>query len=1222
LELNLWVARWGVEGFLFWLVWRAWGDTCLTLHLVVEMPPSPALRYSPGREPRADGHKRGRSLESGLLFREKDDDLALFNEMQSKEKESFLLQSTDDLEDSFCSFLYLHSVKRMFLFLVPAFGLRHISDVNLGVSTRGETSDLLNDGDKNDYDWLLTPPDTPLFPSLDDEPPLTSFGSRGRPQSKPISISRSSTMLDALLFQMDKSYRSSRGSASPNRLSPSPRSGTNTLQSRGRPSSVPNSSPTPSLRYATPSRRPSPPPSKPMTPGSKYSTYTPRRMSTGSSGSVVSSGVRGTSPVKTNRGNSASPKIRAWQTNIPGFSSEAPPNLRTSLADRPASYVRGSSPASRNGRDSTSKFSRQSMSPTASRSSSSFHSHDRDQLSSRSKGSIASSGDDDLDSLQSITVGSLDRLSSRRGGSFSTNRTPVISKKSARIVSPSSAPKRSFDSAIRQMDRKTPQNMFRPLLSSVPSTTFYAGKTNSTNRSLVSRNSSVTTSSNASSDQGTTFALDIEGSDHNQDDMASETDKILYPDIHEEVFASDKIDALNANIKQEINRESIDILQNETRDPKTVFGPNESEDYISHIHIDTRVNENSEISHVRGDISEIGSFENTALCSHCGCCYEVINQAEKNIGLCPECRRKATLLRVIIPETTLAVFEDPSLITTNMPKEEKSLSELPRETNVGDLRFPYGERDVEESQTSCSELNQVHSQQNSPLPNLLLEVGRQTSGNQLETNQSGVDCKKPDNEFGNQHHYSDRPTLNMDPMEGTGISVLLKRSSSNKGPVVQGRTFTATTISYDDLSLARESVNSFRSSTRPGSYSASSSIDLSSTRQTEFRVQRQLSGRKLDVDCGYDLRIKPPSTTSSFSGASNHSHHELGLATQETAGSTECGFVEEVPRVLQEMQASENTVTDVIDASSIDSVVEEDKFEYDDSSRVNNACSSKVLSQAAVVQFDDNLVASFPNNGDCISHENADDHSNNARGVSNTEASVKAPELSSHEKHDMQNSNINELDALVTTNCSTITESEIEGENYCENNIGTVNDDLSKSALDDFREPSSQNPSTDCHTASVSELNASESHGIEGSTVTVECQGAGNTRSLTLEEATDTILFCSSIVHDLAYQAATIAMEKECSDPFEGSEPTVTLLGKPNSDRKDSRSRPVISKRALKSHKTKTKQRRVETDVKTPSGKTENDENIDESFTHNVGLPNKVDSMKPPKLESKCNCII
>lgn len=79
------------------------------------MPPSPALRFSPGREPRAENHKRGRSLESGLLFREKDDDLALFNEMQSRERENFLLQSSDDLEDSFSNFLYLHFKETMYL---------------------------------------------------------------------------------------------------------------------------------------------------------------------------------------------------------------------------------------------------------------------------------------------------------------------------------------------------------------------------------------------------------------------------------------------------------------------------------------------------------------------------------------------------------------------------------------------------------------------------------------------------------------------------------------------------------------------------------------------------------------------------------------------------------------------------------------------------------------------------------------------------------------------------------------------------------------------------------------------------------------------------------------------------------------------------------------------------------------------------------------------------
>lgn len=248
---------------------------------------------------------------------------------------------------------------------------------------------------------------------------------------------------------MEKSHRSSRGSASPHRLSPSPRSGNNSFQSRGRPSSAPNSSPAPSLRHATPTRRPSPPPSKSPTPAPRSLTPTPRRMSTGSSSTVVSSGVRGTSPVKTSRGNSASPKIRAWQSSIPGFSSEAPPNLRTSLADRPASYVRGSSPASRNGRDSSSKARRQSMSPTASRSSS--YSHDRDRFSSHSKGSVVSSGDDDIDSLQSVPMGSSDHSVSRRVGPFLNSRAPAFSKKPTKTLSSISAPKRSFDSAIRQM---------------------------------------------------------------------------------------------------------------------------------------------------------------------------------------------------------------------------------------------------------------------------------------------------------------------------------------------------------------------------------------------------------------------------------------------------------------------------------------------------------------------------------------------------------------------------------------------------------------------------------------------------------------------------------------------------------------------------------------------------------------------------------------------------
>lgn len=135
----------------------------------------------------------------------------------------------------------------------------------------------------------------------------------------------------------------------------------------------------------------------------------------------------------------------------------------------------------------------------------------------------------------------------------------------------------------------------------------------------------------------------------------------------------------------------------------------------------------------------------------------------------------------------------------------------------------------------------------------------------------------------------------------------------------------------------------------------------------------------------------------------------------------------------------------------------------------------------------------------------------------------------------------------------------------------------------------------------------------------VDCQSGSKAKSLTLEEATDTILFCSSIVHDLAYQAATIAMEKESSVPLEGSQPTVTILGRSNSEKKEPHNR-TVSKRSLKSQKVR--QRRVETNAKLPSRKTENDENAGEPLKRMVEPPNKVDAMKPPKLESKCNCTI
>ncbi|KAA8529735.1 hypothetical protein F0562_034165 [Nyssa sinensis] len=1171
------------------------------------MPPSPATRCSPGRELRADNHRRGRSLEGGILFREKDDDLALFNEMQTREKDNFLLQSNDDFEDTFSS------------------KLRLFSDYKLGISipVRGESSDLLNvDGDKNDYDWLLTPPETPLFPSLDDETPPVNLPQRGRPRSQPISISRSSTM--------EKSYRSSRGSASPNRLSPSPRSGSSTFQSRGRPSSAPHSSPTPSVRYATPSRRPSPPPSKPSTPVPRSSTPTPRRMSTGSSHTVVSSGARGTSPVKTSRGNSASPKIRAWQSNIPGFSSDAPPNLRTSLADRPASYVRGSSPAARNGRDPSSKSGRQSMSPTASRSVSSSFSHDRDRLSSHSKGSVASSGDDDVDSLHSIPMGNSDHSASRRVGAVSNNRALAFSKKPTRTTPSSSAPKRSFDSALRQMDhRKGPHNMFRPLLSSVPSSTFYIGKASAAHRAMMSRNSSVTTSSNASSDQGTSGAHDTEGSDQNQDDMASEFGKAPYTDVQDEVFVLDKVDAVNEEVGHEIHDGSPNLQHDQFNGGPTVDSRLDGSEDFSHHGTSMSTIVTSEVMDVSGDFSEVNNLEDMILCSRCGRRYCAIESTEGDFTLCPDCSKldvsstpttpvTAILVADYSPSHSIKISEEFELVDSLQPL--MAVPESPEVTDADETRVVQHEENFKEGQASYDGRHEKSLTANS-LAQSLVEESDQRLSNQQIMGQLPIGYSLPDGDTGGpqMQHFSDYPNLEGDVSEGAGISILLKMSGSGKGPVVQGRSFTATCIPYDDLSYVRGSANSMRSSVGLGSVSASSSVDLVSARQTEIRVQRQLSGRKSDMEIyRYDVNTKHQRTGSSLSGTSSHTFQASGLATSKhdetfdvSIAHVETDAVDLAYVAPQEqLLASENTKVD------------ETYTEVD----CNNNCqtASESSSHTLDIQLGDSPIALLSNFKDSASYGNSEEFPNNARSISDMELSAETPESSIVEENTMLSTCVDRVDVKeVPTQNSLDTISEIEIENGLPDSSGSQSDISvhSRITVDELQEPFVPTASDKDITASAAEFDTSDhGNGIpEESTVLVEGQGGSKARSLTLEEATDTILFCSSIIHDLACEAASIAMEKENLVPLEGSQPTVTILGKSNSDRRDARGR-TAGKRASKSQKAR--QRRLETDTKPPTSNIESDEKSDVSTTRMVGVPHKGDNMKPPKLESKCNCTV
>ncbi|KAL0357796.1 UNVERIFIED_CONTAM: hypothetical protein Scaly_1465300 [Sesamum calycinum] len=1073
------------------------------------MPPSPAMRISPGRELRAENHKRGRSLESGVLFREKDDDLALFNEVQNKERDNFLLQSNDDFDDIF-------STK-----------LKYFSDYKLGISipARGESSDLLNaEGDKNDYDWLITPPETPLFPSLDDVAPQVSLAPRGRPRSQPVSISRSSTM--------EKGYRTARGSASPHRLSPSPRSSNSTLQSRTRPFSATHSSPPPTLRQSSPSRRLSPPPSKNLLQGLAHQ----------------------------------------------HLLQEAPPNLRTSLADRPASYVRGSSPASRNG----SRSGRQSMSPTASRSVSS-HSHERDQFSSYSKGSVAS-GDDDVDSLQSNPISSSGRSVPRSLGAFPNNRATGFSKKPTKALS-SSAPKRSFDLALRQMvdskdrlsrcftERKGPQDMFRPLLSSVPSSTFYAGKMNAPHRPLTSRNSSITTSSNASSDQGTSGAIEPEESEQNQEDVTSDFVKGQYPTVDDEVFVMDQGDAANGAVEERIIEESTSC-QHPGNENLSLVISQLGFDESSPCEPDIVLASADVVLDRKDDSSEVDDTPGMEVCSKCNRRFhsgELVMEGE--LWLCLECKSLEVNSTLITPEKTLMVDKN----TTGQILERGMSEILAKSASV-----PESLEATCSGETGTDHLDNISNQDQCSEPSkdlaiLLIEEGDLTHATQQDNNHS------VDGEIGHKESQQTGTCSNskVDVSEGTGISLLLKRSSSGRGHIVQSRSFTASNISYDDLSYM------------------------------EIRIHRQSSGGKSDMEnYRYETPAKHKRSISSLSGASGHvpqapsvipsrleDSFEIVAADKdnEVQGVTCTGAFEQ--SLASEWTEAESTCTDVESNVIFKTATEP-------SSHLTNSCTE----DTSVMP---NVVSEEP-----ASDESGDNLTKNSSNSMNGETSAAPLETSTQKEDAMQSSCLNGVDVAeipVSSSLGAISEMEIENADIMSaDSQSDVYSTNSKSCMNELQEPSVSVAPNDAITTAIS-IPANGVH--EESTITLEDVGGTKSRSLTLEEATDAILFCSSIVHNLAYEAANIAIDKE-NPPVEVLRPTMTFAGKSNPDRRDIRSR-TLGKRSSKSQKVR--QRRQESDTKPPPVVAETDE---KSTPRIIRSPTKVDTVTPPKLESKCNCII
>ncbi|KAL6291082.1 hypothetical protein ACE6H2_008592 [Prunus campanulata] len=509
--------------------------------------------------------------------KEKEEELALFLEMKKREKErnDLLLNSSEEFDAPLGSKPGTS----------PIF---NISSSTPAPPRKTGADDFLNsDNDKNDYDWLLTPPGTPLFPSLEMESHRTMMSQLGTPKARPTALksrlanpqpepaarsnlvskqptsspglnssssgtrrpsssggpgsrpatptgrptltsaprpSRSSTPTSRASLPLNKSTNSAAKPTVPTTKStiPSPKSTISATKS-----TIPSRSSTPSrsmARSSTPTSRPTVPPPKSAS-SSRASTPTRRPSMPSTTPSIsappsrpspsVSKPVPATArnPVPS-RGASPTVKSRPWKpSEMPGFSLDAPPNLRTTLPDRPLSASRGrpGAPSSRSSSvepGSNGRPRRQSCSPSRGRAPNGISHTSGSSVPAFSRGHSKVN-----DNVSPVLIGTkmVERVINMRKlapPKQEDKHSPHGNHSGKSSPSPDSSgfgrtlSKKSLDMAIRHMDirRSIPGNL-RPLMTNIPASSMYSVRSGPARSRTVSvSDSPLATSSNASSE--------------------------------------------------------------------------------------------------------------------------------------------------------------------------------------------------------------------------------------------------------------------------------------------------------------------------------------------------------------------------------------------------------------------------------------------------------------------------------------------------------------------------------------------------------------------------------------------------------------------------------------------------------------------------------------------------------------------------------------------------
>ncbi|KAK3001069.1 hypothetical protein RJ639_020790 [Escallonia herrerae] len=501
------------------------------------------------------------------VIKDKEDELALFLEMRRREKErnSLLLHNSDEFDAP------LGTTGNS-----PIFNMPQATPARKTVA-----DDFLNsDNDKNDYDWLLTPPGTPLFPSLEMESQKTVMSQigNGTPKARPTALKsrlanpqpEPAARSNLASRQMPSSPGLNTSSAGLRRpsssggpggsrpatptgratLTTAPKSTltsvskpTSTTASRPSRSSTPTSRATlPSAKTTLPTRSSTPTPrstarsstpTRPTAPASKPASraQTPTRrpttqssatnasappaksLSSSSSSSAAKSTVVAARNTVPPRASSPTVKPRPWKpSEMPGYSLDTPPNLRTSLPDRPISATRGrpGAPSVRSSLVepvSNGRVRRQSCSPSRGRPPNGL-SHSSGSSVPALNRAYAKANDNISPGLYGTKM--VERMINMRKliPPKQDDKHSPQSNLSGKSSSPDSSgfgrtlSKKSLDMAIRHMDirRSIPGNL-RPLMTNIPASSMYSVRSGPPrSRTISVSDSPLATSSNASSE--------------------------------------------------------------------------------------------------------------------------------------------------------------------------------------------------------------------------------------------------------------------------------------------------------------------------------------------------------------------------------------------------------------------------------------------------------------------------------------------------------------------------------------------------------------------------------------------------------------------------------------------------------------------------------------------------------------------------------------------------